>query len=42
MVIRRHELIEHDENGIEVITIESSSEDELQTDQVENISNWLK
>ena len=42
MVIRRRELIEHDENGIEVITIESSSEDELQTDQVENISNWLK
>ena len=42
MVIRRRELIEHDENGIEVITIESSSEDELPTDQVENISNWLK
>ena len=42
MVIRRSKLIKHDENGIEVITIESSSEDELQTDQVENISNWLK
>ena len=43
MVIRRRELIDHDENGIEVITIESSStEDELQTDQVENISYWLK
>ena len=42
MVIRRRELIEHDENGIEVITIESSSEDELPTEQVENINNCLK